>query len=84
MRGINMKNRIWMATLAALTLLHPLAQAQDQGLGDMMFTAGTVATDGGNEWASVGSNVGSSGSVYSDQRGFYRAAGCPSAGSTPL
>jgi len=46
-----MKSKIWMAALAAVALFHPLAQAQDQGLGDMMFTAGTVKTDGGNEWA---------------------------------
>ena len=50
-RGINMKNRILMATLAVSALFHPLAQAQDQGLGDMMFTAGTVKTVGGNEQA---------------------------------
>ena len=48
-----MKNRIWIGLLAAVALATPLAHAQDQGLGDMMFTAGTVATDSANgqEWA---------------------------------
>jgi hypothetical protein len=47
-----MKKKIWMGALAMATLLSPLAQAQDQGLGDMMFTAGTGKTlDSGAEWA---------------------------------
>lgn len=44
-RGKNMKKKTWMGALAIATLLGSLVQAQDQGLGDMMFTAGTVATD---------------------------------------
>ena len=48
-----MKSRCgWIALWAGLALFPPMAQAQDQGLGDMMFTAGTVKTvDGGDEWA---------------------------------
>jgi len=46
-----MKNKICMVAFAIAALFHPSVQAQDQGLGDMMFTAGTVKTVGGNEWA---------------------------------
>ncbi len=46
-----MKNKTWMVSLAMAALFHPLTQAQDQGLGDMMFTAGTVINTNGNEWA---------------------------------
>lgn len=46
-----MKKNYWMGALAVSMLLSPLVQAQDQGLGDMMFTAGTVKTVGSDEWA---------------------------------
>jgi len=40
-----------MVALVGLMLVPGGALAQDQGLGDMMFTAGTVKTVSGNEWA---------------------------------
>ena len=47
-----MKNKLWIILLAGLAAFSPLVHAQDQGLGDMMFTAGTVTSDGGGqEWA---------------------------------
>ena len=51
MKKMNWKTG-WMVALAALVLAPPMGQAQDQGLGDMMFTAGTTTTlDGGSEQA---------------------------------
>jgi hypothetical protein len=47
-------NPKWIIVCAALALVQPLAEAQDQGIGDMMFTAGTVATGAvGDEWGWV-------------------------------
>ena len=49
MRKIKQK---WIVVLALLTAFQPLLRAQNQGMGDMMFTAGTVITDNdGQEWA---------------------------------
>ncbi|MCF7816607.1 MAG: hypothetical protein K9M54_01895 [Kiritimatiellales bacterium] len=51
MKNMKRKSR-WIVLLAGLALFQPPAQAQDQGLGDMMFTAGTVTTAAdGSEWA---------------------------------
>jgi hypothetical protein len=46
-----MKKKIGLAIWAVLALSSPCSRAQDQGLGDMMFTAGTVKTAGSDEWA---------------------------------
>ncbi len=47
-----MKNKIGIATLALFSLLSLGVSAQDQEVGEMMFTAGTVMTDASsNEWA---------------------------------
>jgi len=52
-----MKNRLLICALAMTALFRPLVYAQDQGVGDMMFTAGTVASipNGAStqEWAWV-------------------------------
>ncbi|RKX38030.1 MAG: hypothetical protein DRP64_16410, partial [Verrucomicrobia bacterium] len=79
-----MKNRIWMGLLAATALALPLAQAQDQGIGDMMFTAGTVATDtaDGQEWAWL-QWMATDGSMLQDRpMDIYRANGWIGSGNT--
>ncbi|MBN2784389.1 MAG: hypothetical protein JXR25_06145, partial [Pontiellaceae bacterium] len=51
---MKMKTRMnrWAVWGILLALAIPAGRAQDQGIGDMMFTAGTVLTaDDGQEWA---------------------------------
>ena len=52
MKNIKLKNS-YLAIMAAVALFHVPAQAQDQGLGDMIFIAGTVehTSSPAQDWA---------------------------------
>ncbi len=71
----NIKQK-WIVALATAVLSLPLVQAQDQGLGDMMFTAGTVATDtSGQEWAWLQWMATDSAMLKDRPMEIYRSAG---------
>ena len=80
MRRIKQK---WIVALASLALFQPLLQAQDQGIGDMMFTAGTVTNDtAGQEWAWL-QWMATDGALLQDRpMDIYRANGWIGSGNT--
>lgn len=79
MRKLNQK---WMVAMAALVLAQPMVRAQDQGVGDMMFTAGTVATNASSQdWAWLQWMATESALLMDRPMDIYLKAGLASSGN---